>query len=323
MGDQALSAKTASWPVPEELKEVRLDFFAHRCLPHLSRRALQSAIGEKLFWINSRAARKGDKLTAGDQLVFKGPAHWLMPQPLADPALQVPIVYEDAAIMVLDKPAGVATHGFSARDTLTLANFLMAQRPELAAVGKSRWESGLVHRLDRETSGLVLVAKSRAAFDSLRLQFSRRKVIKIYWALVWGNAEAEGVIDYPLAHDSRDPRRMRALMAPAPRPKAVRRWPALTRFRKLCRRRGLSLLEVEMESGVTHQIRVHLSAVGHPIVADTLYGAPGAETFGLDRHFLHARSLQFSHPETDRVIKVEAELPAQLEGVLKRLKMKF
>ena len=323
MTDQAPFAKTGSWSVPEELREVRLDFFAHRCLPHLSRRALQSAIREKLFWINDKAGRKGDKLTAGDQLVFKGPAHWLMPQPLADPKLQVPIVYEDATIMVLDKPAGVATHGFSARDALTLANFLMAQRPELSTVGKSRWESGLVHRLDRETSGLVLVAKSRAAFDSLRLQFSRREIKKIYWALVWGNAEAEGVIDYPLAHDSRDPRRMRALMAPNTRRKAVRRWPALTRFRKLCRRRGLSLLEVEMESGVTHQIRVHLAAVGHPIVADALYGAPGAETFGLDRHFLHARSLQFRHPETDRVIKVEAELPAQLKEVLKRLKMTF
>jgi len=246
-----------------------------------------------------------------------------MPEPLADPALQVPIVYEDAAVMVLDKPAGVASHGFSARDTLTLANFLMAQRPELAAVGKSRWESGLVHRLDRETSGLVLVAKGRAAFESLRLQFSRREIKKIYWALVWGNAEAEGAIDYPLAHDSRDPRRMRALTAPAPRHKAVRCWRALTRFRKLCRRRGLSLLEVEMASGVTHQIRVHLAAIGHPIVADALYGAPGTETFGLDRHFLHARSLQFHHPETGGTVTVEAELPAQLKEVLKRLKITF
>ena len=144
-------------------------------------------------------------------MTFKGAEHWLLTAPVSQSQLRVPIVYEDDAVLVVDKPAGMATHGFSGRDQDTLANFLAAERPDLLMIGKSRWEPGLVHRLDRETSGLVLVAKTQAAFDDLRLQFRRRQVKKKYWALVWGIAEAEGAVAYPIAHDSRDKRRMRAI----------------------------------------------------------------------------------------------------------------
>jgi len=226
-------------------------------------------------------------------------------------------------LLVVNKPAGMPTHGFSGKDTQTLANFLVAHRPDLSTVGKSRWEPGLVHRLDRETSGLVLVAKTPAAFDSLRLQFHRREVKKIYWALVWGTTAAEGAIDFPIAHDSRDRRRMRALKNSDRRREPVRHWQALTQFKRICRRGGLSLVEVEMATGVTHQIRVHLAAMGHPIVGDVLYGQAGSETFGLNRHFLHARALEFRHPKNGRRIKVEADLPKELQQVLSHLKKKF
>jgi len=190
-------------------------------------------------------------------------------------------------------------------------------------VGRSRWEPGLVHRLDRETSGLLLVAKTQAAFEALRNQFRRRQITKKYLALVWGETEAVRSISYPLAHDPRDPRRMRALVQSVSLEKHPKRWRAVTRLRKLAEGKGLTLLEVEMETGVTHQIRVHLATIGHAIVADALYGAAGSATFGLRRHFLHAWSLEFVHPEHARAVRVEADLPGDLQGVLEQLQIRF
>jgi 23S rRNA pseudouridine1911/1915/1917 synthase len=322
MSDQARTT-VQCWIVPAEIKEVRLDAFARRCLPHLSRRALEQAIGAGLFTINGKVARKGSRLRAGDVLAFSGPDFWLATQPVPASDLVVPIVYEDAALLAVNKPAGMATHGFSGRDTTTLANVVAAMRPELCGVGKSHWEPGLVHRLDRDTSGLLLIAKTQPAFTALREQFRRRQITKRYLALVWGETEAAGSISYPLAHDARDARRMRALRRgsrPADEPK---RWPAVTRFRKLAAAERVSLLEVEMETGVTHQIRAHLAAIGHPIVGDTLYGDPGATNFGLGRQFLHAWSLKFRHPEHGGTMRLQAGLPGDLQNVLEQLQIRI
>ena len=307
-----------SWSVSAEDASIRLDAFARHCLPHLSRREVEKAIRQKLLWINGRAGKKGHKLVAGEVLTFRGPASWLLENPPARPQLEVPVVYEDASLLVLDKPAGMPTHGFSGRHADTAANFLAAQRPGVGAVGKNRWEPGLVHRLDRETSGLLLVAKTQSAFELLRLQFRRRQIKKSYRALVWGITEAEGSIDYPIAHVSGDKRRMEAVAGGESR-RRQKRWQALTRFRRISASRQCSLLEIEMETGVTHQIRVHLAAAGHPIVGDGLYGARGAENFGLTRHFLHASGLEFSHPADRRVMKVESALPEELREVLAQL----
>jgi len=323
MADQVVGGTTKSWTVPAALKEVRLDVFARGCLPHLSRRTLEDAIREKRFSVNGKIGKKGAKLKAGDVLAFSGPDLWLAAHPVPATGLTVPIVYEDSSVLIVNKPAGMATHGFSGRETGTLANFLTATRPELSRVGKSRWEPGLVHRLDRETSGLVLVAKTQAAFERLRNQFRRRQIQKQYLALVWGKTKAAGSISYPLAHDSRDKRRMRALVQATPRTKEQKHWQAVTRFRKLAQARGLTLLEVEMATGVTHQIRVHLAAIGHPIVGDALYGAADSEIFRLHRHFLHARSLKFYHPESGAIVSVEAELPGELQGVLDEVQIKL
>jgi 23S rRNA pseudouridine1911/1915/1917 synthase len=319
MSDQASAVITRSWSVPNDRAETRLDTFVRRCLPHLSRREVEHAICGKLFRINDKLGEKGDKLLPGDQVTFQGVGHWLLTAPVSQSQLRVPIVYEDVSVLVVDKPAGMATHGFSGRDQGTLANFLAAERPDLLMIGKSRWEPGLIHRLDRETSGLVLVAKTQAAFDDLRLQFRRRQVRKKYWALVWGITEPEGAVACPIAHDSRDKRRMRAISDISPRSKKQKSWPALTRFRKLWDVDGLSLLEIEMETGVTHQIRVHLAAIGHSIVGDFLYGEEGRESFGLKRHFLHAHSLEFFHPRDHRVVKAESGLPLELKAIVRRL----
>ncbi|MBM4296246.1 MAG: RluA family pseudouridine synthase [Deltaproteobacteria bacterium] len=322
MVDQVGGAKLPSWVVPPEFAGRRLDAFARHCLPHLSRRVSGEALAEKLFLLDGRPGRKGDRLVAGNLLVFAGPVDWLAEQP--PPAVfELPIVYEDDSILVVDKPAGVATHGFSARDVGTLANWLAARRPALLNVGKSRWEPGLLNRLDVETSGLVLIAKTQAAFDRLRAQFRRREIDKTYLALVWRDADAEGVIDLPLAHDAGDRRRMR-VMRPGLKVKRQRVWPALTRYRKLgAARGGLSLLEIHMATGVTHQIRVHLAAIGHPIVGDALYGTDKTEKFALARHFLHAKGLVLCHPDDRRRLEIEAELPRELREVLRRLGIKY
>jgi 23S rRNA pseudouridine1911/1915/1917 synthase len=320
MSDQASAVVTRSWRVPSGCAETRLDTFVRYCLPHLSRREVERAISEKLFRINDQVGEKGDKVSPGDQVTFKGVADWLLTVPGSQSRLRVPIVYEDVSLLVVDKPAGMATHGFSGRDQGTLANFLAAQRPDLLMIGKSRWEPGLVHRLDRETSGVVLVAKTQTAFDDLRLQFRRRQVRKKYWALVWGITAAEGVVAYPIAHDARDKRRMQAISDTSSRSKKQKIWPALTRFRKLWDADGLSLLEIGMETGVTHQIRVHLAAIGHSIVGDFLYDQEGRQSFGLRRHFLHAHSLEFFHPRDHRVVTVESELPSELKAVTRHLR---
>lgn len=319
MGDQA-EEENKSWLVPQDAAALRLDGFLRQCLPQLSRQEVQRAIAEHRFRLNGRVVRKGERVSGGDQVVFVGPAELLAEAPPPAPRLEIAIVYEDDALLAVDKPAGLPCHGFSGRDGATLANFLAAQRPGILNVGKSRWEPGLVHRLDVETSGVVLIAKSQAAFDALRQQFRQRKVKKVYLALVWGEPLERGTIELALAHDRGDRRRMVAVRDPE-RSSDRRVWRAVTHYRVVASSHGMSLLEVEMETGVTHQIRVHLSSNGYPIVGDSLYGADYPERFGLARHFLHARSLTLCHPVSGQPLTVSAELPLELSEVLQRIGM--
>ena len=307
-----------SWTVPSGEQPVRLDAFVRRCLPHLSLREAQRAIREGAFWINGRPGNKGDRLLGGDLLSLRGARHWLAPAPLPRPDLSVIIRYEDESVLALDKPAGMATHGFSGRETDSLANFLAQARPSLRGVGRSRWEPGLVNRLDRGTSGLVLVAKDQASFEELRSQSRRRLMKKKYWALVWGKTEKEGVIEVPLIHDPRDRKKMKTVTG-VRRRGWPRSWNATTRFRRHGCSQGFSLIEVEIESGVTHQIRAHLEAAGHPLVGDPLYSASRPEPFGLGRQFLHAWHLGFRHPKNGRNVAVESPLPDELKQALDRL----
>jgi 23S rRNA pseudouridine1911/1915/1917 synthase len=316
--DQAMASVTKSWTVPATRAQIRVDAFARECLPHLSRREIDGAIRDRLFSVNNRVTRKGDRLGAGDTLVFNGPEAWLAVNPPPNSELEVRVVYEDSSTLIVDKPAGMPTHGFSGRDTDTLANFIASKYPEVLAVGKNRWEPGIVHRLDRETSGLVLIAKTQTAFVNLCRQFRRRDVTKIYRALVWGLTDPEGRIELPLAHDVHDKRRMRAVTG-SEGSKNQRVWNAATRYRRIGQAPGLSLLEIDMDTGVTHQIRVHLAAIGHPIVADALYGAEHSDILGLQRHFLHAYRLVFRHPEDGRIVAVETELSDELREGLGRV----
>jgi 23S rRNA pseudouridine1911/1915/1917 synthase len=313
-------SQNLTWEISAAEEGDRLETFVRRRLPHLSRRQSATAIDENAFSVNGRHASKGQRLKQGDRVTFQGAQHWLSDSPVAAVNGRVIIAYEDADLIVVDKPAGIATHGFSGRDVDTLANFLVAQWPELSSVGNSRWEPGLLNRLDTETSGLVLVAKNQPAFNRLREQFRRRRVTKKYIALVWGEAASSGSISLALAHDPSEKSRMQVVNEFRSDRQRPRSWRALTCFRELAGSGEMSLLEISMKTGVTHQIRVHLAAIGHAIVGDSLYGSENYRTI-LERHFLHASRLEFAHPTSGQSTVVESPLPTELNSFLERMKI--
>ncbi|MFQ5683073.1 MAG: RluA family pseudouridine synthase [Candidatus Binatia bacterium] len=310
-----------SWTVSGGKQAIRFDAFLHHRLPHLSLREIRRAIEEKAFCVNDRPGKKGTRLFVGDVVTLRGSPHLLAQSPLPGTNLKVPILYEDASVLVLDKPAGMPTHGFSGRETNTLANFLAANRPSLCSLGRSRWEPGLVHRLDRDTSGILLVAKTPKAFEHLRSQFRCGLIKKRYWTVVLGKTNEEQIVNYPLTHDRKDPQKMKVVMKKGLKQKGGRRWNALTRFRTLGYSQGYSLLQVEISTGVTHQIRVHLESIGHPLVGDPLYGRDQPDPFGLGRQLLHAFHLGFCHPVSGRNMAVESPLPATFKMILNRLEI--
>jgi 23S rRNA pseudouridine1911/1915/1917 synthase len=308
-----------TWEIGTAEEGARLETSVRHHLPHLSRRQSAKAIDENAFLVNGRRATKGQRLKQGDRVIFQGAQHWRFDSPV-EVNRRVKVAYEDAEIIAVHKPAGIPTHGFSGRDVDTLANFLVARWPELSAVGRSRWEPGLLNRLDTQTSGLVLVAKKQPAFDNLREQFRRRRVTKKYIALVWGEAASSGSISLALAHDPADKSRMQVVDECATNQARLRSWHALTCFQKLASSDEMSLLEVAMKTGVTHQIRVHLAASGHAIVGDSLYGSENDPT-DLGRHFLHASHLEFAHPVSGQSTVVESPLPPELSSFLERMKI--
>ena len=318
---QEFSRRTTLWVVPDIEDETRLDSFVRRCLPHLSLRELRTALVEEMFRVNGQTAKKGDVVFGGDIITFTGHPDVLAPYPLPEAGLQVPIHYEDESILILDKPSGMATHGFSGRNKGTLANFLVAIRPSLCDVGNNRWEPGILHRLDQGTSGLVVIAKDQNTFDSLRSQFRRGCVRKMYWALVSGKTRGQGEIAYALIHDPADRKRMKVVMGKEGKGCRARKWRAITQFRTVAHGGEFSLIRVEIKTGVTHQIRAHLQSIGYPVVGDPLYGNDRPDPFGLGRQFLHAYYLGFRHPQTGKEVAFEGGLPATLRRVLRRLRI--
>lgn len=230
--------------------------------------------------------------------------------PVGQPELAIRIVHADAHVVVADKPAGMPSHPLKPGETGTAANAVVGRFPELAqvALGPAQREGGLVHRLDTDTSGLLLFARTPQAHASLRAQFSGRRVQKGYLALVLGELHAGGEIDLPLAHDPHDSRKVRAASDPIWALEHGAR-PAHTTFSPLERRAGLTLVEVGITTGVLHQIRAHLAFIGHPLVGDLLYDGPPLP--GLARHFLHAARLGFLHPDGSQAL-YESPLPPEL-----------
>ncbi|MBI4517014.1 MAG: RluA family pseudouridine synthase [Deltaproteobacteria bacterium] len=293
--------------VPAEVQGQRLDVFLVRTLAQASRERVRELIAAGGVRVNGHRRAKGTRVAAGDVLFIEGWDAAGAAAPAANPSLSLSVLYQDAEVLVLDKPAGMPTHALRSDERHTLANFLLAQFPELSTVGKDLREPGLVHRLDTDTSGVVLVARTAVVWGLLREQFTRRQVHKEYVALVAGEVVHGGEIRTAIAHDRRHRRRMRVCTS-AEQAAALRARPAITSYRPLQRLPGATLLAVEIATGVMHQVRVHLASIGHPLVGDRLYGGPPAA-----RHMLHASCIAFVHPRTGARVRVESAPPEDFQ----------
>jgi 23S rRNA pseudouridine1911/1915/1917 synthase len=300
-----LTAETTFAVPPEEAGE-RLDRVLADRFPDLSRAQLQRLIRSGAITVNDTVVRPACRLAPGDLITVTFPEEpTVRPEPFP-----LDIVYEDEHLLVVNKPAGMVVHPAARMVSGTLVNALLAHCPQVADVGGSD-RAGIVHRLDRETSGLIVVAKNPEAHAALQRQFKRRLVRKTYVALVEGQVQPrEGIIEVPIGRDPKDRTRM-----------AVSRTgrPAVTQYRVVEIFPQYTLLEVRPHTGRTHQIRVHLAWLGYPVVGDRVYGRR-RQTLMPDRHFLHARDLAFTHPVTGEKLALSAPLPPELASVLNQLR---
>jgi 23S rRNA pseudouridine1911/1915/1917 synthase len=324
------SASNQTLSVPLADKGCRLDQWLVSQLPDVSRVRIQQLIEQKKIQINGNVPKPSMKLRGGEKIVITGAVE--LP-PLRAFAEDIPldVIYEDESIAVVNKPAGMSVHAGSGKNEAgnrgTMVNALLHRFNALSSVG-GELRPGIVHRLDKETSGLVLVAKSDLAHRKLAEQFAGREVKKTYIALVHGWPKmTKGTINATISRDMVRRARMTTRRATQSRPgrEAITHWqvtePIEGAFGKF------SLLEVRIETGRTHQIRVHLSSIGHPVVGDTLYGAPRPQSYGgtapevasLKRNFLHAFAIQFRHPISDRPLSFQQPLPAELSDFLRRI----
>lgn len=299
--------------VPPALADQRVDRVV-AMVTGLSRRRVAELIERELVEVDGTPVTKpSQRLVAGSVLRVEPVDEPRGLEP--DPEVELVVVHEDEDVVVVDKAAGVVVHPGAGTGSGTLVHGLLARYPELAAVGQEVGQPdrpGVVHRLDRGTSGLLMVARTTEAYRALVAQLADRRVGRVYRALVAGSVEGEsGLIDAPLGRSPSDPTR-RAVVADGKQ--------ARTRYRVMRRFVEPSCSEVEcrLETGRTHQIRVHLAAIGHPVVADGRYRGSNLG-LGLTRPFLHAAELGFEHPRSGRFMEFRSALPADLAMVLSRL----
>jgi len=324
MGKQLTTDDTESNPDLRSVSSVvneshageRLDAFLASQIEGWSRARLQRLIENEDVLVNGKIAKTSYKLREGDEIeveLVAAPADVFTPE-----NIPLDIVYEDETLVVVNKPAGLVVHPAAGTPSGTLANALAYHFQKLPGTGV---RPGIVHRLDRDTSGLLVVAKTDAALENLSDQFRDRTVYKSYVALVHGRVVSNsGKIDQPLARDPSNRTRMAVV-------RAGRNALTLYRVRRAFDR--FTLLDVELKTGRTHQIRVHLAWLKHPVVGDETYGGGRDNTIqdprlrarirSLGRHFLHAEKLGFKHPKTGEFVKFESSLPPELEDFLTRI----
>jgi 23S rRNA pseudouridine1911/1915/1917 synthase len=299
-------------PVPEGLDGERLDAALAR-LFGLSRARAAELISDGSVLVNGRPAAKSDRVPAGEWLDVTLPPPPVTAQPRPEPVPGLVIVYEDDDIVVVDKPPGVAAHPTPGWNGPTVLQGLLAAGHTIATSGAAE-RQGIVHRLDATTSGLMVVAKSERAYSALKRAFREREVDKTYHALVQGHPDPlRGTVDAPIArHPSGDGRF--AVVAGGR--------PSVTHYDTLEAFRAASLVEIILETGRTHQIRVHMTAIRHPCVGDRLYGADPvlAARLGLTRQWLHAVRLGFAHPADGHRVEFTSEYPPDLSRALDLLR---
>ena len=301
--------------VPPEQGGQRLDRFLTSFLGSHSRSQLQKLIADGLVTVAGRTAKANLTLKDGDRVRIE------LPVPVASAvegeALPLEILFQDDDVAVVNKPAGMVVHPAAGHSSGTLVNALLHHLSGLSGIG-GELRPGIVHRLDRGTSGVMVVAKHDRAHQELSRQFHDREVEKEYIALVWGVVQAGRRIDAAIGRDPSDRQKMSS------RAKYARE--AVTRITRAMHLPGLTLCQVAIHTGRTHQIRVHLSAIGHPVVGDSVYGGVHRRVPGdiravqrLERPFLHAARLAFTHPRDGRRMEFTAPLPDDLQDVLDAL----
>ncbi len=274
----------------------------------LSRASVQRLIKDGAVTVNGRPSKPSYRVQTGDEIVVHVPIE--PPEQVLPEDIPLDIVYEDDVLLVIDKPAGMVVHPGAGHSSGTLVNAVLAHCPHIADVGGAD-RAGLVHRLDKDTSGLILVAKDDATHAALQRQFKRHRVAKTYLALVEDQVQPhEGVIEAPIGRD----KRQRKKMAVVRRGREAR-----TTYHVIEVFASHTLLEVHPHTGRTHQVRVHLAWLGYPIVGDAVYGRRRQRLLK-SRHFLHAARLRITHPATGEEIAFEAPLPPKLANVLEQLR---
>ncbi len=298
-------------PTPEALGQ-RLDAWLSSCYPTVSKVAIRECLKVGALCLNGHPCAKGDRVQAVTYTLAYEPQDAAL---LPNPALAISIVHEDEALLAVNKPAAMDCQPNHASERDTLANALLAREPSLAGIGDSALTCGILHRIDHDTSGLVLVAKTQAVYEHLRAQFAARTVEKHYLALVSGTLRKAGHLEHALAHNPRCPGRM---IDAAQWKDAKRPMRAVTDYRPLrqliCQTHPMTLLDVTIFTGVTHQIRAQLSFSGAPIVGDKRYG--GLQLKDFHRHFLHAHTATFMHPISGERLTLTAPLTEDLQALL-------
>lgn len=303
--------------VPDALGGERLDRVV-AILANCNRAQASELVDQGSVTVNGAVvAQRSRRVAEGDVIEFAPPDLVLAEPVRGDPAVQFTVVYEDDAVIVIDKPAGLVVHPGAGNTSGTLVHGLLARYPDLASLADegsgTLVRPGIVHRLDKGTSGLLMVGRTAAAVEALIGQLSRREVHRHYQALAWGEFEAtSGLIDAPVGRSDADPTRMTVSASGKE---------ARTRYRVL-KQYALpdptALVECWLETGRTHQIRVHLAAIGHPVVGDSRYG--GARNAVVSpRPWLHAFELTFEHPVTGETLSFTSPVPADLQAVLSTL----
>jgi 23S rRNA pseudouridine1911/1915/1917 synthase len=309
--------------VPEDAAGARLDQYLAKLRPEITRSRLKGMIEEGTVLLNGGLTKPARKLHPGDALDLTPQA--VRPSRALPEAMPLRVLHEDADVIVIDKPAGMVVHPAGSLVTGTLVNALLHRCPDLQPIG-GELRPGIVHRLDKDTTGAMVVAKSEPALLGLQAQFKAREVEKRYLALVHGSPPDEGSFDTPYGRHPRD--RVRFTTRLKETTPGVRR--ARLRYRVTRRFPGASLLEVELLTGRTHQIRVQFSDRGHPLIADALYGGTRREARqvgspaalaadAIGRQALHAELLVFTHPRTGVRMRFEAPIPKDLGRALQLL----
>jgi 23S rRNA pseudouridine1911/1915/1917 synthase len=298
--------------VSPEQDGLRLDAFLAAAIPGRSRSQIQKWLKDGHIVGAGKDLRASTLVRAGQTFDVEVPVP-VEARAVAE-EIPLPILYEDADVVVIDKPAGMVVHPGAGHEGGTVVNALLHHVEDLSGIG-GELRPGIVHRLDRGTSGVMIAAKNDTAHQELARQFHDREVEKDYIALVWGLVQQGRRIDLPIGRDPGDRQKMST--------RARRARTAVTRVVKAEHLRGVSLLQVAIATGRTHQIRVHLSAIGHPIVGDPTYGGVHRRVANdvravqrLGRPFLHAERLAFTHPTEDRRMEFSSPLPADLQSVL-------